>query len=765
MSATIAPVPKIIWTLWFQGREQAPDVVQRCIASWERLNPGWQVRCLDERTLGRYVDVAQHIDLTRQTVTAASLSDIARMLLLHEYGGVWVDATLLCNRPLDEWLPQAAEGGFFAFANPGPDRLLASWFIAAATGNPLLAKWAARALGYWKGRAASDDYFWLHHQFGDLCVVDAEARAAWGSTPKISALGPHALQRDMYAADAAGRDIDWTLPVFKLVHRIDKEAYRPGTFLFDLLHRHDLPAPAAPPVAGAGVTQVAGLKVKTENLGDHIRIEAGLRLLKRLGVAPETLIDRDDEIANAPGLTGDDGSTGILVNGWFKTNPAEWPPNPKLSPIYLGFHIRLFQSPTLVSEAALAHYSAFAPIGCRDRYTQELLQSRGVDAFLSHCLTTTFPRRIADPAQNTETFIVSRTDAILDYLPPEIRENATFLSQYSGSGDFASNMVQARELLERYRDRARLIVTTMLHCALPAIAMGIPTIVFFPPNEGAQHQSDRERFSSLMDIIRVFQPAEASDVDWRGYTPEVGAIKLALIDRLAALVAERWGHFETPAVGPIAPASALPVPSVADIERYLADPARLRMLAEAASPDRLRWGSAASYKPEWGDRARLAAPLVPDGSHVLEIGVGRGQLREMLEHRCRYVGADLAPLDDRTITLDIEKDPLPDARYDTIIMLGVLTYLHAPRVVVEKITAAADLIVMSYCCVRAATPEAHAARLKRGWVNHMTKAELVELFESCGFSAETIAPYVQTESIDNLVFAFRRVSRSYGQAT
>jgi len=39
-----------------------------------------------------------------------------RILLLHEFGGIWVDATLLCNRPLDEWLPSTMTEGFFAFA-------------------------------------------------------------------------------------------------------------------------------------------------------------------------------------------------------------------------------------------------------------------------------------------------------------------------------------------------------------------------------------------------------------------------------------------------------------------------------------------------------------------------------------------------------------------------------------------------------------------------------------------------------------------------
>ena len=137
---------KVIWSCWFQKRDQAPELVRKCLQSWEDHNPGWEVRVLDAETVCRYVDLRSHIDLSRQTLIAASLSNIVRILLLHEYGGVWADATTLCNVPLDDWLPLAANTGFFAFARPGEDRLLSSWFLAAEPGNPLVAKSAARTL-------------------------------------------------------------------------------------------------------------------------------------------------------------------------------------------------------------------------------------------------------------------------------------------------------------------------------------------------------------------------------------------------------------------------------------------------------------------------------------------------------------------------------------------------------------------------------------------------------------------------------------------
>jgi mannosyltransferase OCH1-like enzyme len=93
---------RTIWTCWFQGRENAPPLVKKCMSSWKRNNPGWEFRCLDATSVERYVPLRPQIDLDTQSLTAASLSDIVRIFLLREFGGVWVDATLFCNRPLDE---------------------------------------------------------------------------------------------------------------------------------------------------------------------------------------------------------------------------------------------------------------------------------------------------------------------------------------------------------------------------------------------------------------------------------------------------------------------------------------------------------------------------------------------------------------------------------------------------------------------------------------------------------------------------------------
>lgn len=178
--------------------------------------------------------------------------------------------------------------------------------------------------------------------------------------------------------------------------------------------------------------------------------------------------------------------------------------------------------------------------------------------------------------------------------------------------------------------------------------------------------------------------------------------------------------------------------------------------------ERRRWGDPASYKLAWNRRSQLAAELVPDGVSLLEIGVGTGVFRGLVSRRTKYVGADLQPLDETTIALDLDCDPLPHGRFDYAVLLGVFTYLHQPEAVAQKLCAAAAHVIVSYCCRR---PELSLesvveSRRARGWVNHFTKRELVEIFSRHGHEPATAVLYNATDELEEFVMIFRRSTRS-----
>jgi hypothetical protein len=277
---------------------------------------------------------------------------------------------------------------------------------------------------------------------------------------------------------------------------------------------------------------IGSLKASTENLGDYIQILACLRLLEKLDLRPSIYLDRDTELAGAPALESSSGPVLLPLNGWFKrTTGADphWPPHERIIPIFVGFHIRPHQCPALLEQPSIDYMRAHGPVGCRDLFTMHALAEKGVATYLSHCLSLTFPRR--SPEQIGDSVIVaSRDREILDLLPSEYRADHVYVNHYTIRDGFPAYVAEANNLLTFYRTRARVVVTTFLHCALPCIAMGIPVVVFLPrPQYDFQTTSDEERFSGLMEIAPVHRFGAAANLDWSPRPLEVEGLKKSIL--------------------------------------------------------------------------------------------------------------------------------------------------------------------------------------------------------------------------------------------
>lgn len=122
--------PKIIWMYWHSGLAEAPILVRICIESWKRRNPGWTVRVLNEDSLADWVDM-QDVRNRNPRITIQAFADVLRWRLLKKYGGVWADATLYCNKPLDDWLPAELQNSAIFMFRTDNVELIYSWFIAA----------------------------------------------------------------------------------------------------------------------------------------------------------------------------------------------------------------------------------------------------------------------------------------------------------------------------------------------------------------------------------------------------------------------------------------------------------------------------------------------------------------------------------------------------------------------------------------------------------------------------------------------------------
>lgn len=93
-----------IWIFWWQGLENAPDVVKNCIASIEKNKKNHRVVIIDKDNVRKYADIPEFIfeKVEKKDITLTHFSDILRAQLLYQHGGIWMDSTLFMREPFNE---------------------------------------------------------------------------------------------------------------------------------------------------------------------------------------------------------------------------------------------------------------------------------------------------------------------------------------------------------------------------------------------------------------------------------------------------------------------------------------------------------------------------------------------------------------------------------------------------------------------------------------------------------------------------------------
>ncbi len=109
-------IPKIIHYCWFGGNE-LPRSAQKCIASWRKFLPDYEIKRWDESNF----DVNM-IPYTAQAYAArkwAFVSDYARMWILYHEGGLYFDTDVEVIAPMDDIVERGAFMGIEVPGAPG----------------------------------------------------------------------------------------------------------------------------------------------------------------------------------------------------------------------------------------------------------------------------------------------------------------------------------------------------------------------------------------------------------------------------------------------------------------------------------------------------------------------------------------------------------------------------------------------------------------------------------------------------------------------
>jgi len=92
-----------IWVCWWQGEENMPQIVKYCYQDILKHANGNIVILLTKENFHNHVTIPDYIlrKVHEGKISLAHFSDILRICLLYEHGGLWLDATVFLTAPLE----------------------------------------------------------------------------------------------------------------------------------------------------------------------------------------------------------------------------------------------------------------------------------------------------------------------------------------------------------------------------------------------------------------------------------------------------------------------------------------------------------------------------------------------------------------------------------------------------------------------------------------------------------------------------------------
>ncbi len=299
---------------------------------------------------------------------------------------------------------------------------------------------------------------------------------------------------------------------------------------------------------------------ETKNIGDYIQSLAAKQFVPK----DAKIVFLDREKLNSFKLDNR-GKAKTIMNAWFMSKPANFPPSGSIKPLYVSFHLTPKVEDVFFSNKTIEHLKKYEPIGCRDANTVNLMLSHGIKAYFSGCLTLTLgltyknkkeensPVYIVDPYceklfdLNILTTII-QLNRVLFYIIFKNRtirnvsnqilkttfkyknrwkrfiysakiystynsviEDDVFLNAIYEEHRIPIDLIPTEEdrfeyahcLLKKY-ENAKYVITSRIHCALPCLGMETPVLFTFSDNMERKFRPTRPtgRLEGLIDFFR-----------------------------------------------------------------------------------------------------------------------------------------------------------------------------------------------------------------------------------------------------------------------
>ncbi len=163
-----------VFVFWWQGIDKnTPELVRACINSVKQNFASNEVVILTKQNLSNYLTLPNYIleKVESGEITLTHFSDIIRVSLLYEYGGIWLDATIYQTKPI---INEVSKYSFYSnklaeesvknnsYISNGE---WSGFFMAGTKGDELFLNLKNIFLEYWKTHHTLIAYLFL-----DYCI-------------------------------------------------------------------------------------------------------------------------------------------------------------------------------------------------------------------------------------------------------------------------------------------------------------------------------------------------------------------------------------------------------------------------------------------------------------------------------------------------------------------------------------------------------------------------------------------------------------------
>ena len=121
---------KNIFIYWDTGFDFAPPVVQTCLSLWEKNKSDYTLHKITDQNISDYHDIKSITnDYNFDKLTIQAQSDVIRLELLYNHGGIWTDATILCLKDID-WLKVDHNNKNFFYSQTTPGFMFMCFLVS-----------------------------------------------------------------------------------------------------------------------------------------------------------------------------------------------------------------------------------------------------------------------------------------------------------------------------------------------------------------------------------------------------------------------------------------------------------------------------------------------------------------------------------------------------------------------------------------------------------------------------------------------------------